>query len=118
MEHKQRHLLERSSCFSPSFIRKPQINSKGVLIREIPTQVSQASKKRRAEDMAKKILMKQKKQRKLIFNEDSMDDKVVPESPFGSGKMDKSSHVSGSLVKSNPEAIGNPNENVEASKVD
>ncbi|CAI9277566.1 unnamed protein product [Lactuca saligna] len=59
--------------------RKLQISRKGVLIREIPTQASLASKKRRAEDMAKRISKKQKKQRNLLIQDDSMDEDIVPE---------------------------------------
>lgn len=42
-------------------ILRPQLNSKGVVICEIPSPVSLASKKRRAEDMAKRISKNKKK---------------------------------------------------------
>ena len=42
-------------------IKKPQLNRKGVIIREIPTPVSPASKKRRARDLVNKIKKNQKK---------------------------------------------------------
>ncbi|CAH1427120.1 unnamed protein product [Lactuca virosa] len=84
MAHKSRHSPERSGSFSPSFVRKPQIGRKGILICEIPVPVSPQTKKRRAEDMAKKISKKQKpqkKQRKLVLQEDSTDEEVVPDTP-------------------------------------
>lgn len=60
MDHRPRHSPERSNSFSLKSIsqvtRKPQINRKGVMIREILTPISLASDKRRAEDMAKKLL--------------------------------------------------------------
>ncbi|CAH1427122.1 unnamed protein product [Lactuca virosa] len=40
MAHKSRHSPERSGSFSPSFVRKPQIGRKGILICEIPVPVS------------------------------------------------------------------------------
>ncbi|CAI9291042.1 unnamed protein product [Lactuca saligna] len=66
--------------------------------------------------MDKRISKKQKKHRNLIINEDSMDEEVVLESPFGNDKVD-SSPVRGSPINSNFEAIGNPGGNVEACKV-
>lgn len=42
-------------------IQKPHINRKGVIIHEIPPPVSPASKKRRAQDLVKKIKKNQKK---------------------------------------------------------
>ena len=47
------------------------------------TLVSPASKKKHVEYMAKRISKKQKKQRKLTVNEDSLDDEVVLKSPLG-----------------------------------
>ena len=40
MAHKPHHSPKRSTSFSPSFVRKPQIGWKGVVIHEIPTPVS------------------------------------------------------------------------------
>lgn len=91
MAHGPRHSPERSSSFSPKGVshqnltRKPQLTRKGVVIREIPTSVSPVSKKRRAEDMVKRI--SKKKKRKVV--EESLD-KVVPESDFEENGKDKS----------------------------
>ncbi|CAH1422851.1 unnamed protein product [Lactuca virosa] len=54
---------DRSSRFSPSNVRKPQITHQGVLIREVPAPVSPSSKKRRAEDVAKHISKMKKKKK-------------------------------------------------------
>lgn len=77
--HKPRHSPERSGTLSPSFVRQPQINRKGVIIRDIHVAVFPQTKKRRAEDMDKKISKKRKKQRKLVLHNNSVDDEVVPE---------------------------------------
>ncbi|CAI9286464.1 unnamed protein product [Lactuca saligna] len=116
MAYKPHHSPERSSSFSPSYICKPQLNSKGVVFHEIPTPVSIASKKRLSKYMTKRISKKQKKQRKLILNEDSMEDEVVPASPLGRDKTGNYSLVRDSPVKSNLEATVNLDGNVEASK--
>ncbi|CAH1450437.1 unnamed protein product [Lactuca virosa] len=56
-------------------IRKPQLNRKGVLIREVPAPISPASKKRKAKEMEKNIKEKAKQL------EDSLDE-VVQETDF------------------------------------
>lgn len=58
MVHKLPHSPERSKSFSPSFAIKPQVIRKGVVFCEVPAPSSPASKKRRVEDMAKKIVKK------------------------------------------------------------
>lgn len=64
MDHRPRNSPERSSSFSPKAVsqitRKPQINRKCMVFREIPTPVSPVPKKRRVEDVAKKIYRKKK----------------------------------------------------------
>ncbi|CAI9276734.1 unnamed protein product [Lactuca saligna] len=55
---------EKSISFSLKFHYKPQLTRKGVVSCEIPSHVSPKSKKRCAEDMAKHISTKQKKQKK------------------------------------------------------
>ncbi|CAH1436121.1 unnamed protein product [Lactuca virosa] len=52
---------------SPSNVRKPQLSHQGVIFREVPAPVSPLSKKRRAEDVAKHISKKKKRQRKLVI---------------------------------------------------
>ncbi|CAI9283082.1 unnamed protein product [Lactuca saligna] len=68
--------------------------------------------------MAKKISKKQRKQRKLIIQDDSMNDEVVPESPLNNDQAGNSSHVRDSPVKSNIEETGNPDRIVKTSIVD
>lgn len=81
------HSPKRSTSFSPTLTRKPQLNRKGVVIRKIPTPTSPASKKMCVEDMDKHISNQQKKQRKLRIVEDSNDEDIVPKSPFGDNTM-------------------------------
>ena len=57
-------------------IRKPQLNRRGVIIREIPAPVSPSSKKRRAHSMVKKI---NKKKKQL---EDCNTPKITPKNSF------------------------------------
>lgn len=58
MAHKPHHSPARSSNFSSKGIskitRKPQLNRQGVVIHEIPTPMSPASKKRITKHLAKK----------------------------------------------------------------
>ncbi|CAH1440504.1 unnamed protein product [Lactuca virosa] len=79
MSHKSRN---SSDDQSPT-VRKTQINSRGVIVRDIPTPVSPSSKKRRAEGVAKHIVEKRKK-RKLVVREESSDSEIVPDAPLGS----------------------------------
>lgn len=78
MAHRPLHPPERPSVKEENFkiTRNPQINSKGVVICEIPTPVSPASKKQRALDMAKCVSKNKKKVVKDPMYE------VVPESNF------------------------------------
>ncbi|CAI9285916.1 unnamed protein product [Lactuca saligna] len=118
MDHKPSHSSERSKSFSLSFTFKPQLNRKRVVFREIPTPVSPASKKRIAKDMAKRTSKKQKKMRKLIISEESMDEEVVLESPLGDDNMAIPSPTRNSPIKLNFEEIGNSCGSVKASNVD
>lgn len=77
------HKHRTSSDDHSPLIRKAQLNLKGVLVREIPTPRSPSTKKRRAEDLAKKISKKSKK-RKLVIHDLSSDSEIIPETPLGS----------------------------------
>ncbi|CAH1433087.1 unnamed protein product [Lactuca virosa] len=57
---------------SPSNVRIPQLSHQGVIFREVPALVSPLSKKRRAEDVAKHISKKKKRQRKLRFRVETL----------------------------------------------
>ncbi|CAI9270140.1 unnamed protein product [Lactuca saligna] len=59
-----------SSTNQSPTVRKPQLNKKGVKVREISAPVSPSSKKRRAEDVAKHINKKMKK-RNLVVQDES-----------------------------------------------
>ncbi|CAI9302945.1 unnamed protein product [Lactuca saligna] len=66
---------------SANVVRKTQVSHQGVIFWEIPTPVSQSSKKTMAANMAKHI--SKKKQRKLVFSSYSTADEieVIPETP-------------------------------------
>ncbi|CAH1440590.1 unnamed protein product [Lactuca virosa] len=61
-------------------VRKVQVSSKGVIVREIPTPASPSSKKRRAQDVINHISKKQYK-RKIVLRDDSSKNEVVPDTP-------------------------------------
>ena len=73
--------LRKSSDDSYSFVRKAQLNRKGLKIHEIPARVYPDSKKRRAEDVVKHISKKSKK-RKLVIRDESSDSEIVPDTPL------------------------------------
>ncbi|CAI9281897.1 unnamed protein product [Lactuca saligna] len=64
-------------------VHKPHLTHQGALMRQVPTPVSPHSKKRRAVDMAKKILKKKKKMKKkqLVIPMKSSEEEQVPETP-------------------------------------
>ncbi|CAI9261298.1 unnamed protein product [Lactuca saligna] len=64
-------------------VRKPHITHQGVVMREVPAPVSPHSKKRRAEDMAKKISKKKKKtkKRQLVIPTESSKEEEGLETP-------------------------------------
>ena len=68
--------------------------------------------------MAKKISKKQKKQRILFIQDDSMDDEVVPESPLKKDQTGKFSPVRDSPVKSTHEETRNLDGTVKNSIMD
>ncbi|CAI9277067.1 unnamed protein product [Lactuca saligna] len=67
-----------------SLVCKPHVTHQGVFMRKFPTSVSPHSKKRRAEDIAKKISKKKKKTKKkqlVIPTQSSKEEEEVPETP-------------------------------------
>ncbi|CAH1452453.1 unnamed protein product [Lactuca virosa] len=72
---------KRTSSEDSQTVRKTQVSSKGVVIREIPAPASPSSKKRRAHDVAKHITEKRYK-RRLVVRDDSSDNEAVPETPL------------------------------------
>lgn len=78
MAHRLRHSPDRINVkdVKSKIIYKPQLTTKGVAIREIPTHVSPASKKRMDEDMGKHI---SKNNKKVV--QDYLEE-VVPKSDF------------------------------------
>ncbi|CAI9277866.1 unnamed protein product [Lactuca saligna] len=78
-------------------VRKTQVSSRGVVIREIPAPVSPLSKKRRAHDVAKHITKKRNK-RKLVIRDDSPENDGVPDTPMASSSATVTSTPIISLV--------------------
>ncbi|KAL7617007.1 hypothetical protein Lser_V15G03290 [Lactuca serriola] len=72
--------LSQTTTTSPT-IRKTEVSSKGAIFRDVPTPVSPGSKRRRAAEVAKHITQKLYKKRKLVIQNESSDDEVVPETP-------------------------------------
>ena len=62
------HKSKNSSDDQSPTVRKTQINSRGVIVHDIPAPVSPSSKKRRVEGVAKHIA-KRRKKRKLVVRE-------------------------------------------------
>ncbi|CAI9299239.1 unnamed protein product [Lactuca saligna] len=64
-------------------VHKPYITHQGVVMREVLAPVSPHSKKRRAEDMAKKLSKKKKKtkKRQLVIPMEYFEEEQVPETP-------------------------------------
>ncbi|KAL7609544.1 hypothetical protein Lser_V15G13888 [Lactuca serriola] len=62
-------------------IRKAEVSSKGVTIRNIPAPVSPGQKRQRAEDVAKNMQRTLVKKRKMVIHNESSDEEVVPETP-------------------------------------
>ncbi|CAI9297144.1 unnamed protein product [Lactuca saligna] len=64
-------------------VRKLHLTHQGVLMREVPSPVSPHSKKRRVEDMAKKISKKKKKTKKrwLVIPTESSEAEQLPRTP-------------------------------------
>ncbi|CAI9286329.1 unnamed protein product [Lactuca saligna] len=74
-----------SSRKSPTsyVVRKHHITHQGVLVREVPVPVSPSSKKRRTEDLAKRISKKKKKikTQQLVIPTESSEEEEMPETP-------------------------------------
>ncbi|CAI9266479.1 unnamed protein product [Lactuca saligna] len=104
---------DRSPSLSPSMVRKPHVTRKSVVIREILVPLSPSLKKRKFEDIAKHISKKQKKKlRKLVINDDSIEDEVLQDPPvttsqFGTSNV-KMIVVSSSVSQPEPITISLP----------
>ncbi|CAI9282058.1 unnamed protein product [Lactuca saligna] len=74
--------LKYVGSLTSNVVLKTRLTHQGVLMREVLAPVSPHSKKRRVEDMAKKISKKKKtKKRQLVIPTDSSEEEQVPESP-------------------------------------
>ncbi|CAI9284442.1 unnamed protein product [Lactuca saligna] len=113
--------MAHKSSHSSDLHYKPEFNRMVVSFRDVLTLVSPKLKKRHVEDMAKHISNKQNKHKKLwklVLQEDSDDEQVVPETPLTNATLGNSLPVRDSLVKSTYEETGNLDGNLETSTMD